>query len=157
MAKIKYTREVLEPVVRESVSFAEVIRRLGLQWSGGTQKNIVARVNEYGIDFRHFLGRRANSGSRYKGGLQKRHFSTVLVKREDGRRTRAVWLRRAMLEAGFKHVCSECTLGPVWRGKPLVLTVDHKNGDFQDSRPENVRFLCPNCHSQTETFSRRRS
>ena len=43
-----------------------------------------------------------------------------------------------------------------WRGKRLVLHVDHVNGINNDNRLPNLRFLCPNCHSQTPTFGNRR-
>ena len=42
---------------------------------------------------------------------------------------------------------------PLWNGIPLVLQLDHINGINNDNRIENLRFLCPNCHSQTTTFS----
>lgn len=40
----------------------------------------------------------------------------------------------------------------VWNGKKLSLQLDHINGDHSDNRLENLRFLCPNCHTQTETY-----
>ena len=48
--------------------------------------------------------------------------------------------------------CNICSEGPTWRGKTLVLQLDHINGINNDNRIENLRFLCPNCHSQTDTF-----
>lgn len=45
---------------------------------------------------------------------------------------------------------------PTWNGKPLILTLDHRNGISNDHRLENLRWLCPNCNSQTETFCGRR-
>ena len=39
-----------------------------------------------------------------------------------------------------------------WQGKALVLELDHINGDNKDHRLENIRLLCPNCHSQTPNF-----
>ena len=52
------------------------------------------------------------------------------------------------------YVCKECGLLPEWNGKPLVLHLDHINGDSFDWRIENLRLLCPNCHTQTPTYSR---
>lgn len=49
--------------------------------------------------------------------------------------------------------CVECGLGDVWQGKPMTLHVDHIDGDPSDCRRQNLRFLCPNCHSQTATWA----
>jgi uncharacterized protein YlaI len=49
------------------------------------------------------------------------------------------------------YVCEICSLSE-WNDKPLKLHLDHINGKNIDNRLENLRFLCPNCHSQTETY-----
>lgn len=49
--------------------------------------------------------------------------------------------------------CLKCDLGPIWNDMPLVLQLEHINGVNDDHRLENLCFLCPNCHSQTETYS----
>ena len=43
----------------------------------------------------------------------------------------------------------------MWNGKPLVLILDHINGNAEDNRYENLRFVCPNCNSQLPTFTGR--
>jgi 5-methylcytosine-specific restriction endonuclease McrA len=52
-------------------------------------------------------------------------------------------------DRGYK--CEVCGVGD-WQGKPITLQLDHKDGDPENNTPENVRLLCPNCHSQTENW-----
>lgn len=66
---------------------------------------------------------------------------------------KALILKHGLLE----HLCSECGIGDEWNHKQITLQLDHVNGVNTDHRIENLRFLCPNCHSQTHTFSGRNS
>lgn len=52
----------------------------------------------------------------------------------------------------MEYKCALCDLLPIWNFKELKLQIDHINGINNDHRKENLRWLCPNCHSQTETF-----
>ena len=64
-------------------------------------------------------------------------------------------IKLRLLRAGIlTNRCEECGLSE-WRGKPLSIQIDHVNGIRNDHRLENLRMLCPNCHSQTETFASR--
>jgi hypothetical protein len=72
-----------------------------------------------------------------------------------GRRTmnyhRRLIRKKMVSEGRCDDACSECGLRE-WRGKRLTLEVDHKDGNPRNNVPENLRLLCPNCHSITETW-----
>ena len=57
----------------------------------------------------------------------------------------------------LENKCYCCGLLPIWCGAPLTLQLDHINGMRGDHRLENLRLVCPNCHSQTATYAGRRN
>jgi DNA-binding CsgD family transcriptional regulator len=64
-------------------------------------------------------------------------------------------LKRRLIAEGIKEPrCESCGLD-AWHGAPLTLTLHHVNGVRDDNRLENLQLLCPNCHSQTDTFAGR--
>jgi hypothetical protein len=64
-------------------------------------------------------------------------------------------VKRRLVKAGPLHArCRECGIDD-WRGRPLSLELHHINGDGQDNRLENLALLCPNCHSQTDSWGGR--
>ncbi len=143
---VKYTKEVLESAVRESFSIMEVLRRLGVGTnSGGMHYHISRRIKSLQLDTTHFTGIRSNRGRMCNGermlvaGAKKQHSDR---------------LRKALLATGREEVCEICGQDPAWNGKPLRLPIDHVDGDNTNNQPENLRFLCPNCHSQTETYAK---
>jgi hypothetical protein len=148
----KYTREVLAPLVPQARSYAEVLRALGLRQTGGSQRNIRMLIGRYGIDTTHFLGQAHGRGRPSQNRLGPDDL-LVQDRLETGARERGSRLRRALLDSGVPEQCAECGVVPIWNGKTLRLQVDHMNGDFTDNRKSNLRFMCPNCHSQTDNFS----
>ncbi len=135
---MEYTCEMLRSIVESSNSFRQVQAKLGI--SRSNHNRIKALIESFDLDYSHFQST----------GFQKHPWQEVLV---DGVRRSAQQLRRALLESGREHKCS-CGQGPTWNNKPLTLQVEHIDGNNRNNKPENVEFLCPNCHSQTPTYGK---
>jgi hypothetical protein len=140
---------LLRDAVEQSRSIAEVIRRLGLPEGSSGYRLVHRWSREHGVD----LGRLPGQAHQRGRGIPKLT-ARDLLRHDEARykRVHAHLLRRALAEIGRPYACAECGTGDVWNGKPLVLEVDHINGDWRDNRRENVRYLCPSCHSQTDSY-----
>ena len=156
----RFSEGELEDAARKSLSISGMMRMLGYtKIAGGTHYHIKKKLARLGVDTSHFLGQGASSGDRHRGGYPKQSHLEILRnrKRDSCLKEPTHKLRRALLESGRKHQCELCGNEGIWNGKKLVLSIDHKNGDTFDNTPSNLRFLCPNCHSQTENFGVKKS
>ena len=145
----KYTKEKLEDAVLKSISIQNVARIiLGKPVSGNQHKHISKMIQKFGIDMTHFLGSRHQLG--IPSNKRKLPQQIFIV----GQRQKSLYLRRALIESNIEYKCIMCNINS-WQGDKLNLEVDHIDGNSEDNRIENLRFLCPNCHSQTSTFGYR--
>lgn len=64
------------------------------------------------------------------------------------------WLKNRIIKEQ-NNKCDICGITDTWNGKHLVLQLDHIDGDSSNNKRENLRCICPNCHSQTETFCKK--
>jgi 5-methylcytosine-specific restriction endonuclease McrA len=101
-----------------------------------------------------------HTGSWYKaverGAIRPRsHVIPIEELLVQGRRTGRDHLKARLIKVGLKeNRCERCGISS-WRGKPLNAHLHHKDGDGTDNRIDNLEFLCPNCHSQTDTYGGR--
>lgn len=148
---VKWTREILEPVVAASTSVNEVLRKLGLEVVGGHHTNISRRIKAYSIDTSHFTVIRTE---RQRYNQRRRTAGEILAEETSAHATRvpSSRLKRAMVELGVEEHCALCGIEGVWLGEPLPLEVDHIDGNWRNNRIENLRLLCPNCHSTTDSY-----
>jgi len=149
----KYTKEWLQEAVNNSLSIAGVLRYMKIPQAGGNQTHIKNMIDKFEINTSHFTGQNWNKGMTFPR-LQKKAEDILILLPIGSARPKGAQLRRAMLQSGVPHKCigEGCpNPEPVWCGKPLCLEVDHIDGDWLNNLLENLRFLCPNCHSQCPT------
>jgi 5-methylcytosine-specific restriction endonuclease McrA len=149
----KYTKEILEEAVTQSVSFAGVTRYLQIPVTGSNQTHIKKMVVKFEIDFTHFTGKLWSKG-KFLPQSQLTSDELLIVSQNDTR-TKVALLKRALLERGKIYECEHCLISDVYNNKSLTLHIDHIDGDWKNNIETNLRFLCPNCHSQTNTYGGR--
>ena len=148
--KRTYTDEQFIAAVESSLSWRQVLRKLNLNPTGGNYVSMKGLSLRLDVSTEHFTGKGWNKGERYKSP-SKRQTEDILV--ENSTYTSTHHLKhRLWKEELLKNECYECGIKD-WNGKTISLQLDHINGVRTDNRLENLRILCPNCHSQTETFA----
>lgn len=151
--KDHYKKENLEKIVAESYSIAEVIRKIGLVDKGSTFNTIKKYISLYELDTSHFRGQTWNKGMGGTDLASMVKLSDVLQENVNYKPTN---LKKRLIADGIKeNVCEICGCNGEWQGKPITLELHHINGNHYDNRIENLQILCPNCHSQTNSFRRR--
>jgi HNH endonuclease len=146
-----YTDEAIARAVHFSYSIAQVLKQLHLSPTGCNYQSIQRHFIRLRLDTSHFTGQGHLKGKTHSW-TPKLPLSEVLVK-DSPYRISARLKARLVKEGVLVHHCAECGALPIWNGRPLVLVLDHSNGDRSDNRRENLRLLCPNCNSQQGTFA----
>jgi len=96
------------------------------------------------------------SGKNFQGLIEynkQRQISLEDILVENSSYARHNLKRRILQENLIEYKCSCCGIKDTWNEKKLVLQLDHINGVNNDHRLKNLRFLCPNCHSQQDTYA----
>lgn len=121
--------------------------------TGANYKTVHQYVKSFNLDTSHWTGQAHNKG--------KKNYSTKRIPLKEILKKESTYsnnsnLKRRLIEEGFiEEKCKECGIDPVWKGKKLVLILDHIDGDNTNNERINLRLLCPNCNSQQSTFAGR--
>lgn len=143
----KYSREKFAEAWLSSSSIAQVAKKLGCNATGGGYVTLKMAARELGLGD-HMTGQGWNVGWESNPARERTiPLSDILVNNST---YTMIWrLKQRLLRKGvLKYKCSLCGLTE-WNGKPITLQLDHINGVRLDHRVENLRLLCPNCHSAT--------
>jgi hypothetical protein len=151
--RFRWSDDRMLEACRGARSVRQVMERLGLDPDRKLGRRAVERrMREVGVEPRSLPGQAWSLGTAQPRGYRE-PLAAILVEGRAVSSTAA--LKKRLLEEGLlTWRCSLCGID-AWRGHPLSLQLDHINGDRWDNRLENLRLLCPNCHSQTDTFAGR--
>lgn len=148
----RWTKEQLIEAVECSNSIRAVLNKLGLRQAGGNYKFISQKIKDLNLNTSHFLGRAHLKGKSHNWA-KKTTLEDIL---HIGTTLQPKWKKRLLSEGLLKNECVGCGIS-TWSTnisnavKTITLEIDHINGNNQDNRLENLRILCPNCHSMTDT------
>lgn len=148
--KRKWNDQDLISAVKESLSYAEVLRKLGLAAYGSNYAMIKKEIKRLQLDTSHMTGKVWNFGKRYRLINPPKPLSEILVENSDY--TSISKLRYRLIKEGLKEAKCECCNQTEWLGQPIPLELHHINGVKDDLRIENLQILCPNCHAFTDNY-----
>jgi len=143
MAKIKYSKELLEEACKNAFSIAQVCRNIGLKPIGGNYKTVTKKLEQFGIDTSYFTGQRWNKGKSLVEATSQFSLEEIL---KENVAYKSSDLRIRLINVGLKKdKCEVC-------GYNENLELHHINGNHYDNRLENLQVLCPNCHAKTDNY-----
>ncbi len=139
--------EEFRNIISKADSFSDCLRAIGLTTKGGSSTDVLKRrIKELNCDISHFGTKAAIVSPQSKYSLEE-----ILI--ENSSYSNITRLKQRLIREGILEYKCDCCGISEWQNKPIVLQLHHKNGKNNDHRKENLQFLCPNCHSQTETYS----
>ncbi len=146
--KRKWTNEELKEAVATSKSIRAVLIKLGLIPAGGNYRHIAQTIKDLGLDSTHFTGMGWRRGRTFDFVPQK-SLAEILVENSD---FQSFKLKKRLYREGLKQAkCELCGWAEQSKDGRIPVELDHINGNHSDNRLENLRILCPNCHSLQST------
>jgi 5-methylcytosine-specific restriction endonuclease McrA len=144
----KLTKEELEVLIEKCNNTTDILRKLNLSTASYYIRLLSKIIKSYGL-------KPPSKRTTVPFFGAKKELNEILVENSTYD-CRANLKKRLFDEGLLENKCQECGIDPEWNGKKLSLQLDHINGVNNDHRIENLRMLCPNCHSQTDTYAGKR-
>ena len=133
-------------LVKSKFTYSDILRELGLSPKGGSSTDILKRrIKELNCSTEHFKTTKVSSNVKYT-------LEEILIENSNYHNISCL-KNRLIKENKLEYKCAICGTEGDWLGQKLSLQLDHINGINNDHRLENLRFLCPNCHSVTDTYA----
>jgi hypothetical protein len=145
-----WTDDELINAVKTSSSVTATCLLLNLRPTGRNHSFIKQHIRRLGISTSHFNG--MTSGLRRVNAPRRTPDSEIFKK--NGKWIGTALRKRVIADGRLVYKCDICPNDGTHMGKPLTLHLDHKDGDHFNSEWSNLRWLCPNCHTQTPTYAR---
>ena len=147
----KLSDEQFVELLKKSSTISEVLFKLGYTVKGNSwgYSQVKRRMDDLNLDYSIFKGKSAVINTNKLNNVKKED-----ILKENCKHQRTVLRRYVIKNNLIPYKCAICGCTE-WQGKTLSLELDHINGVNNDNRLENLRFLCPNCHSQTSTYGSR--
>lgn len=147
----KLSDEQFVELLKKSSTISEVLFKLGYTVKGNSwgYSQVKRRMDDLNLDYSIFKGKSAVIKTNKLNNVRKED-----ILKENCKHQRTVLRRYIIKNNLIPYKCAICGCTE-WQGKTLSLELDHINGINNDNRLENLRFLCPNCHSQTSTYGSR--
>lgn len=152
MRKRSWTQSQLEEAIKTSFSLRQVLYKIGLKPAGGNYRQLFKYIKEFQFDISHFRGKTWNKGLRLE--FRPRIPLEEILNKNSEFPSHKLKLRLFRANLKPQH-CEECHWAQKTSDGYLPLELDHVNGDHNDNRLENLRILCPNCHSLKPTHTGR--
>lgn len=140
-------------IVKHAKSYADILRACDILYKGGNINTVKRRIAALKLDDSHIpkgVGSNKYRKFEYRQTTLEDAMKTKFIKNSSHR---TFSIKRLILRFNLMPNKCECGNTGEWRGKKLVLQLDHKDGDSTNHTLKNLRFMCPNCHSQTTTFA----